>query len=78
MKHIGDVRIRQADEQPVTSIPDEAPEVKLEGAPRTVRMLEEPEVLLSWEASDDGARLDKGTRFAFPWGAQNAFPGGRR
>jgi hypothetical protein len=49
----GDVRIPQADEQHVTSIPDEAPEVKLEGAPRTVRMLDEPEILLSWEATDD-------------------------
>ncbi|UQA60905.1 DUF4175 family protein [Polyangium aurulentum] len=49
----GAVRIPQADEQRLTSIPDEVPDVKLEGAPRTVRMLDEPEILLSYEAKDD-------------------------
>lgn len=49
----GDVRIVQDDVQHVTSIPDLAPKVIVEGAPKTVRMLEEPEILVSYEASDD-------------------------
>lgn len=49
----GSVRIEQDDVQHVTSIPDAAPRVVVEGAPKTVRMLEEPEVLISYEASDD-------------------------
>ncbi|TKD12629.1 DUF4175 family protein [Polyangium fumosum] len=49
----GDVRIAQADEQEVTSIPDLAPKVLVEEAPRTVRMLDEPEIVVSYEATDD-------------------------
>ncbi|MDI1481874.1 DUF4175 family protein [Polyangium sp. y55x31] len=49
----GDVRIPQADEQQVTSIPDLAPKVLVEDAPRTVRMLDEPEIVVSYEATDD-------------------------
>ncbi len=49
----GDVRIMQDDVQHVTSIPDQAPQVIVQGAPKTVRMLEEPEILISYEASDD-------------------------
>ena len=49
----GPVRILQDDVQHVTSIPDMAPKVIVEGAPKTIRMLEEPEVLISYEASDD-------------------------
>ncbi|MDC0740154.1 DUF4175 family protein [Polyangium mundeleinium] len=49
----GDVRIAQADEQEVTSIPDLAPKVLVEDAPRTVRMLDEPEIVVSYEATDD-------------------------
>jgi len=49
----GDVRIPQADEQHVTSIPDLAPKVKVEGAPRTARMLDEPEIIVSYEVEDD-------------------------
>ncbi len=49
----GPVLVPQADIQSLTSIPDITPKVNVEGAPRTVRMLEEPEVLVSYEASDD-------------------------
>ncbi|MFO0756586.1 MAG: DUF4175 family protein [Byssovorax sp.] len=49
----GDVRIRQSDEQPMASIPDALPEVKVEGAPRTVRLLDEPSVPVHYEAYDD-------------------------
>ncbi|MDI1449314.1 DUF4175 domain-containing protein [Polyangium sp. 6x1] len=49
----GDVRIPQADVQEVTSIPDLAPKVLVEDAPRTVRMLDEPEIVVSYEATDD-------------------------
>ena len=49
----GGVLIRQADEQRVASIPDEAPRVALEGAPRTARLLDEPSVALRYEAHDD-------------------------
>jgi hypothetical protein len=37
----------------VTSIPDEAPMVSLEGAPRTVKLLETPEIEVRYEATDD-------------------------
>jgi len=49
----GDVRVRQADEQPVVSIPDEVPTVTVEGAPRTVRLLDEPGISIHYEATDD-------------------------
>ncbi len=49
----GDVYIRQADEQAVTSIPDEAPKVIVEGAPRTVRLLDEPSIPIHYQATDD-------------------------
>jgi Domain of unknown function (DUF4175) len=49
----GAVRIRQADEQRVESIPDAAPRVTLEGAPRTVRLLDEPSISLHYEVTDD-------------------------
>lgn len=49
----GGVVIRQPDEQRVGSIPDEAPRVTLEGAPRTARLLDEPSVPLRYEVSDD-------------------------
>jgi hypothetical protein len=50
---VGGVRIRQAEEQAVVSIPDEAPRVTVEGAPRTVRLLEEPSIAIHYEATDD-------------------------
>src|SRR5262249_27362316 len=37
--NFGGVRIRQPSEQVVNSIPDQVPVVKVEGAPRTVRLL---------------------------------------
>jgi hypothetical protein len=37
----------------VTSIPDEAPVVTLEGAPKTVRLVESPEIEIRYEATDD-------------------------
>jgi hypothetical protein len=49
----GAVRIAQADEQAVTSIPDELPTVRVDGAPRTVRILEEPSIPVHYEAVDD-------------------------
>jgi hypothetical protein len=49
----GGVRIRQPDAQPVVSIPDEAPHVKVDGAPRTVRLLDEPSIAIHYEATDD-------------------------
>ena len=49
----GGVRIRQPDEQPVVSIPDEAPRVTVEGAPRTVKLLDEPSIPIHYEATDD-------------------------
>jgi hypothetical protein len=49
----GGVRVRQADEQVIRSIPDEAPRVTVEGAPRTVRLLDEPSIPVHYEATDD-------------------------
>jgi len=49
----GEVRIPQADAELVTSIDDEKPVVKLAGAPRTIRILDEPMVQLAYEATDD-------------------------
>lgn len=49
----GTVRIHQADVEEVASIPDDAPVVTLEGAPRTVQLLEEPSVSIHYEATDD-------------------------
>ena len=49
----GAVRITQADEQPILSIADEVPTVKVEKAPRTVRILEEPSLSIHYEAVDD-------------------------
>jgi hypothetical protein len=49
----GQIRVRQADEQPLVSIPDALPQVKVEGAPRTVRLLDEPSIPLHYEAYDD-------------------------
>jgi hypothetical protein len=49
----GRVRVRQRDEQAVTSIPDETPRVTVEGAPRTVRLLDEPSIPIHYEATDD-------------------------
>jgi hypothetical protein len=49
----GSVLIPQRDQLAVTSIPDEAPVVKLEGAPTTVKLIDTPSVALKYEASDD-------------------------
>ncbi len=49
----GEVHIPQGDVEMITSIPDETPAVRLEGAPRTVRILDEPNLQLAYEASDD-------------------------
>lgn len=49
----GEVRIRQPDELRVVSIPDDPPKVTLEGAPRTVKLLDEPSLPLRYEVSDD-------------------------
>src|SRR6185369_12831622 len=39
--------------QPVMSIPDQAPRVTVEGAPRTVKLLDEPSIPIHYEATDD-------------------------
>ncbi len=49
----GDVRVPQADALVVTSIADEVPVVRLEGAPRTARILDEPTIHVTYEATDD-------------------------
>jgi hypothetical protein len=49
----GEVRVSQADRQEVVSIPDAAPKVVVEGAPRTVKLLEEPSISVHYEATDD-------------------------
>ena len=49
----GAVRVRQPDEQAVVSIPDLAPVVTVEGAPRTVRILDEPQIPIRFEVTDD-------------------------
>jgi hypothetical protein len=49
----GDVRIHQADRQAIVSIPDELPKVVVEGAPRTVKLLDEPRIPVHYEATDD-------------------------
>ncbi|WP_437927420.1 DUF4175 family protein [Sorangium sp. So ce291] len=49
----GQVRVRQADAQRVVSISDDAPRVTLEGAPRTVKLLDEPSIPLRYEITDD-------------------------
>ena len=49
----GRVRVRQVDEQVITSIPDQRPKVIVEGAPRTVRLLDEPSIPIHYEATDD-------------------------
>lgn len=46
-------RIPQADTLEIVSVPDEAPVVKLEGAPRTVRLIDTPSIPLKYSASDD-------------------------
>lgn len=49
----GMVRIPQRDTLIVDSIPDMAPRVLLEGAPKTVRLVDTPSVSLKYEATDD-------------------------
>ena len=49
----GDVVIPQRDTLDITSIPDLAPKVSLEGAPKTVKLIDTPSVALRYEATDD-------------------------
>ena len=50
----GDVVIPQGEALDVRSIPDEAPVVRLEGAPRQLRLVDEVEdIVIKYEASDD-------------------------
>ncbi len=49
----GDVVIRAPEALPVESISDAAPVVELEGAPRTVRLIDAVEIPLRFRASDD-------------------------
>lgn len=49
----GDVRIDDEDALDVTMIPDARPRVELEGAPRTVKLIDVEEVTVRWAAYDD-------------------------
>jgi hypothetical protein len=50
----GDVVIPQGQALPLTSVPDDAPVVRLDGAPRRVRLVDEGEdIPIKYEASDD-------------------------
>jgi hypothetical protein len=50
----GDVVIPQAEALPLTSVPDDAPVVRLDGAPREVRLVDEvDDIPIKYEASDD-------------------------
>jgi hypothetical protein len=49
----GAVLVPEPDTQVVTSLADEAPRVIVDGAPRTVRLLDEPDIALRYEATDD-------------------------
>ncbi|HTJ84445.1 MAG TPA: DUF4175 family protein [Polyangiaceae bacterium] len=49
----GGVRVYQKDTLAVESIPDQAPQVELQGAPKTVKLVDTPSVSLEYEATDD-------------------------
>ncbi|MCC6522971.1 MAG: DUF4175 family protein [Polyangiaceae bacterium] len=49
----GAVRIFEPGRTVVHALPDMAPTVRLEGAPRTARLLDEPRISVHYEASDD-------------------------
>jgi hypothetical protein len=49
----GEVRVPQVERQEIRSIPDEVPRVVVDGAPRTVRLLDEPSIPIHYEATDD-------------------------
>ncbi|MCU0657389.1 MAG: DUF4175 domain-containing protein [Polyangiaceae bacterium] len=50
---LGDVRILQGEPVRIESVPDAPPEVIVEGAPRTLKMLEVSEIPVLYRASDD-------------------------
>ena len=49
----GNVLIEDPETLPITSVPDEAPEVELEGAPKTIELRDLPRLELRYVASDD-------------------------
>jgi hypothetical protein len=49
----GQTLIRAPGAFAVTSIPDDRPEVELSGAPRTIRLIDEPRIDLGYEVADD-------------------------
>lgn len=49
----GDVLVPEPAGLSLGVIPDAVPDVRIEGAPRTARLLEEPEIAVSWTAQDD-------------------------
>lgn len=49
----GEVRVRQPDRQEIVSIADALPTITVEGAPRTVKLLDEPSLAIHYEATDD-------------------------
>lgn len=50
---LGDVRIRQGEPVQLVNVPDLSPEVTVEGAPRTVKILEVTEIPVLYRATDD-------------------------
>lgn len=49
----GSVLIHEPGRLHIESVPDEAPQIALDGAPRTVKLLSEPVIVLRYEANDD-------------------------
>jgi hypothetical protein len=49
----GDVLVYEPHSLTVQALPDHAPFVRLEGAPATIRLLDQPTVAIHWEAIDD-------------------------
>jgi hypothetical protein len=49
----GDVRIDDEDSLDITVVPDARPKVELEGAPRTVKLVEAENIVVRWAAHDD-------------------------
>src|SRR6185295_15341681 len=49
----GDVRIDDDDTLEITMVPDARPKVELEGAPRTIKLIDAENIVVRWTAFDD-------------------------
>lgn len=49
----GDVLIPEPVPLEIHAIPDHAPHVQLQGAPDTIRLLDQPQIAIHWQATDD-------------------------